>query len=95
MYQDELFSAYRRHPWHGLEAIPEGADDGIVQAYIEMLPSDTVKYELDKKTGFLVVDRPQRTSATPPALYGFIPRTYCASGESTSGSRKSTNRSRR
>jgi inorganic pyrophosphatase len=78
MYTDEPFSAYRRHPWHGLEPIPEGVEAGIVQAYIEMLPSDTVKYELDKNTGFLVVDRPQRTTATPPALYGFIPRTYCA-----------------
>lgn len=79
MYRDEPFSAYRRHPWHGLEPFPEGgAETGTVQAYIEMLPSDTVKYELDKNTGFLVVDRPQRTTATPPALYGFIPRTYCA-----------------
>ncbi|WP_435212313.1 inorganic pyrophosphatase [Luminiphilus sp. nBUS_16] len=78
MYTDEPFSAYRRHPWHGLEPIPEGVEPGIVRAYIEMLPSDTVKYELDKSTGFLVVDRPQRTTATPPALYGFIPRTYCA-----------------
>ncbi|MBT7341157.1 MAG: inorganic pyrophosphatase [Halieaceae bacterium] len=78
MYTDEPFSAYRRHPWHGLEPIPEGVQPGIVRAYIEMLPSDTVKYELDKNTGFLMVDRPQRTTATPPALYGFIPRTYCA-----------------
>jgi len=78
MYTDEPFSAYRRHPWHGLEAIPDGVEPGIVRAYIEMLPSDTVKYELDKNTGFLVVDRPQRTTGTPPALYGFIPRTYCA-----------------
>lgn len=79
MYRDEPFSAYRRHPWHGLEPFPDGgAESGTVQAYIEMLPSDTVKYELDKNTGFLVVDRPQRTTATPPALYGFIPRTYCA-----------------
>lgn len=78
MYQDGEFARWRRHPWHGLAAIPEGAADGIVQAYIEMLPSDTVKYELDKNSGFLMVDRPQRTSATPPALYGFIPRTYCA-----------------
>ena len=78
MYTDEPFSAYRRHPWHGLEAIPDGVEPGIVRAYIDMLPSDTVKYELDKNTGFLVVDRPQRTTATPPALYGFIPRTYCA-----------------
>ncbi|MEE4204233.1 MAG: inorganic pyrophosphatase [Halieaceae bacterium] len=78
MYQDEEFSAFRRHPWHGLKAQVDGAAEGIVQAYIEMLPSDTVKYELDKETGFLMVDRPQRTTATPPALYGFIPRTYCA-----------------
>ena len=78
MYTDEPFSAYRRHPWHGIEPIPEGVEPGIVRAYIEMLPSDTVKYELDKNTGFLMVDRPQRTTATPPALYGFIPRTYCA-----------------
>lgn len=78
MYEDGQFSAYRRHPWHGLDAMPKGADEGIVQAYIEMLPNDTVKYELDKDTGFLMVDRPQRTTATPPALYGFIPRTYCA-----------------
>ena len=78
MYEDGQFSAYRRHPWHGLDAMHKGADEGIVQAYIEMLPSDTVKYELDKDTGFLMVDRPQRTTATPPALYGFIPRTYCA-----------------
>ena len=78
MYTDEPFSAYRRHPWHGLEAIPDGVEPGIVRAYIEMLPSDTVKYELDKNTGVWVVARPQRTTATPPALYGFIPRTYCA-----------------
>ena len=78
MYQNGDFARWRRHQWHGLEAVPEGADDGIVQAYIEMLPSDTVKYELDKESGFLMVDRPQRTSATPPALYGFIPKTYCA-----------------
>ena len=78
MYQDGEFARWRRHPWHGLPALPEGAEEGIVQAYIEMLPSDTVKYELDKNSGFLMVDRPQRTTATPPALYGFIPRTYCA-----------------
>ena len=78
MYQNGDFARWRRHPWHGLEAVPVGADEGSVQAYIEMLPSDTVKYELDKESGFLMVDRPQRTSATPPALYGFIPKTYCA-----------------
>ena len=77
MYTDEPFSAYRRHPWHGLEPIPEGVEPGIVRAYIEMLPSDTVKYELDKRTGFLKVDRPQKFSNVYPSLYGFIPQTYC------------------
>ena len=42
-----------------------------------MTPADVVKYELDKNSGFLMVDRPQRTTSSPPALYGFIPRTYC------------------
>ncbi len=39
--------------------------------------STSLKYEVDKETGYLFVDRPQRTSSLPPALYGFIPRTYC------------------
>lgn len=78
MYQHGKFARWRRHPWHGLNPRAESAEEGIITAYIEMLPSDTVKYELDKNTGFLMVDRPQRTTATPPALYGFIPRTYCA-----------------
>ncbi len=36
-----------------------------------------MKYEIDKKTGYLRVDRPQGSSALPPTLYGFVPRTYC------------------
>ena len=40
--------------------------------------SDPIKYEVDKTTGYMRVDRPQRTSSQPPALYGFIPQTYCA-----------------
>jgi inorganic pyrophosphatase len=35
-----------------------------------------VKYEIDKESGYLRLDRPQRTSAQPPTLYGFVPRTY-------------------
>jgi inorganic pyrophosphatase len=42
-----------------------------------MTPFDLVKYEVDKTTGYLRVDRPQRTSSQPPALYGFVPRTWC------------------
>jgi len=45
-----------------------------------MTPFDSVKYELDKSTGYIRVDRPHRSSAQPPALYGFIPRTYCGEG---------------
>lgn len=37
-----------------------------------------MKYEIDKVSGYLRVDRPQRSSAQHPALYGFVPRTYCA-----------------
>ncbi|MBT8139976.1 MAG: inorganic pyrophosphatase [Gammaproteobacteria bacterium] len=77
MYSNREFNRWRRHPWHGLKAIPDPERPDVVRAYIEITPSDTVKYELDKETGFLMVDRPQRTTSTPPALYGLIPRTYC------------------
>ncbi len=77
MSEDLHFSQWRPHPWHGLEI---GSDaPGVVNAYIEITPFDLIKYEVDKKTGYLRVDRPQRTSSQPPALYGFIPRTYCGS----------------
>ena len=69
------FYRWRPHPWHGLEA---GADPPeVVHAYVEITPFDTVKYEVDKETGYLRVDRPQRSSSQPPTLYGFIPRTFC------------------
>lgn len=69
------FSRWRPHPWHGLET---GREPPVhVNAYVEITPFDLVKYEVDKATGYLRVDRPQRTSAQPPALYGFVPRTYC------------------
>jgi inorganic pyrophosphatase len=66
---------WRPHPWHGLEVGPQ--PPRIVHAYIEITPFDLVKYEVDKFTGYLRLDRPQRTSSTPPSMYGFIPRTYC------------------
>lgn len=71
----EPFHAWRPHPWHGLSVGPEPPT--IVHAYIEITPFDDVKYEIDKVTGYLRVDRPQRTSSQPPTLYGFIPRTFC------------------
>lgn len=69
------FYRWRPHPWHGLEIGPQPPD--LVYAYIEMTPFDHIKYEVDKTTGYLYVDRPQRTSSLTPTLYGFIPRTFC------------------
>jgi len=66
---------YESHPWHGVEIgnkCPE-----ILTTFIEVVPSDTVKYEIDKVTGYLKIDRPQKFSNVVPALYGFIPQTYC------------------
>ncbi|RDV39127.1 inorganic pyrophosphatase [Bradymonadaceae bacterium TMQ3] len=70
------FQQFRPHPWHGL-TVGDNAPE-VVNAYIEMTPFDSVKYEIDKETGYLRVDRPQRFSSQPPTLYGFVPRTYCA-----------------
>lgn len=69
------FYRWRPHPWHGLDVGPE--PPRLLNAYIEITPFDVVKYEIDKATGYLRVDRPQRSTSMPPALYGFIPRTYC------------------
>jgi inorganic pyrophosphatase len=69
------FFRWRPHPWHGLSAGPNPPE--IVLAYIELTPFDRVKYEIDKETGYLRVDRPHRASSVPPNLYGFIPKTYC------------------
>lgn len=66
---------YKLHPWHGVETGPNAP--AIVTAFIEITPSDTVKYEIDKASGILKVDRPQLYSNVVPALYGFIPQTYC------------------
>ena len=71
----EPFFRWRPHPWHGLDVGPNPPQ--VVNAYIEITPFDLVKYEIDKATGYLRVDRLQRTSSQPPTLYGFIPRTYC------------------
>lgn len=66
---------FRPHPWHGLDFGPDAPE--VVHAYIEITPFDLVKYEIDKATGYLRVDRPRRASSVPPSLYGLIPRTYC------------------
>lgn len=66
---------FQAHPWHGISA-GENAPEKV-NVYIEIVPSDTIKYEIDKESGHLMVDRPQTFSNIIPALYGFVPQTYC------------------
>ena len=66
---------YRAHPWHGVSMGREAPD--VVTVYVEIVPTDTVKYEVDKVSGILRVDRPQQYSNVCPALYGFVPQTFC------------------
>ena len=67
---------HRAHPWHGVDIGPEAPQ--VVAAYVEIVPTDAVKYEIDKESGILKIDRPQQFSNVCPTLYGFIPRTLCA-----------------
>jgi inorganic pyrophosphatase len=61
------------HPWHD---IPIGAHaPGEFQTLIEIPKGSKIKYELDKETGFLRVDRVLYSSVVYPANYGFIPQT--------------------
>jgi inorganic pyrophosphatase len=72
---DLLAILFQAHPWHGVAPGPDAP--GVLNAYIEIVPTDAVKYELDKSSGHLRVDRPQRFSSLCPTLYGFIPQTFC------------------
>lgn len=65
---------YKSHPWHGVDIGAEAPE--VVMCFIEMVPRDTVKYEVDKVSGYLKIDRPQKYSNSVPALYGFIPQTF-------------------
>ncbi|MDF2449554.1 MAG: Inorganic diphosphatase [Bacteroidota bacterium] len=65
----------KAHPWHGI-SIGDKCPD-IITSFIEMVPADHVKYEIDKASGYRKVDRPQKFSNIIPALYGFVPQTYC------------------
>jgi inorganic pyrophosphatase len=65
----------RPHPWHGID--PGARAPEVVTVYVELVPSDGVKYEIDKESGYLRIDRPQRFATYCPTLYGFVPRTYC------------------
>lgn len=64
------------HPWHDLPAMAED-DNDVFQAVIEISRGSKVKYELDKVTGLMRVNRILYSSVMYPANYGFVPRTYC------------------
>lgn len=72
---DAMNKRYVAHPWHGIN-IGEKQPD-IVNAFIEIIPSDAIKYEVDKDSGYILIDRPQKFSNHMPCMYGFLPQTYC------------------
>jgi len=72
---DIMNQRFVSHPWHGIE-LGEKAP-AVVNAYIEITPADAIKYEIDKPSGHIMVDRPQKLSNHMPCLYGFVPKTYC------------------
>jgi inorganic pyrophosphatase len=80
-------SQFKAHPWHGIS--PGDKAPALVTAFIEIVPTDTVKYEIDKGSGYLKIDRPQRYSNRCPMLYGFIPQSYCGTNVGTLCAEKS------
>jgi inorganic pyrophosphatase len=72
---EKMSKYFVAHPWHGVSAGEKTPD--IVNAFIEIIPSDAIKYEVDKESGYIIIDRPQKFSNHMPCLYGFVPRTYC------------------
>jgi inorganic pyrophosphatase len=67
------------HPWHDVE-LPRFVEEPV-PAIIEIPTGSKVKYELDKKSGLLLVDRILFSAVHYPANYGFVPRTYCDDGD--------------
>jgi inorganic pyrophosphatase len=67
------------HPWHDVPLSEDLA--AWFPVYIEIPKGSKVKYELDKGTGLLRVDRVLYSAVHYPANYGFVPRTYCPDGD--------------
>jgi inorganic pyrophosphatase len=67
------------HPWHDVE-LPRYVEEPL-PAIIEIPTGSKVKYELDKASGLLLVDRILFSAVHYPANYGFVPRTYCDDGD--------------
>jgi len=67
---------FKAHPWHGIKPGENCPEE--IRCFIEVVPGDQMKYEIDKESGYLIVDRPNLYSSVVPLLYGFIPMTYSA-----------------
>ena len=67
------------HPWHDVP-LPDDLADWF-PAFIEIPKGSKVKYELDKATGLLRVDRILYSAVHYPENYGLVPRTYCGDGD--------------
>ncbi|KAJ3443378.1 soluble inorganic pyrophosphatase 2 [Anaeramoeba flamelloides] len=77
--KDSIYPTKVVHPWHGVshgDNIPEEFN-----AIIEIPKGSKLKYELDKKTGLLKVDRILYSSVVYPHSYGFIPQSFCEDGD--------------
>lgn len=70
-----MFSNKKAHPWHGVSRGEKAPQE--VTVFIEIVPRDTVKYEIDKASGYLKIDRPQQYSNVVPTNYGFVPQSFC------------------
>ncbi len=67
------------NPWHIVDSGDEAPE--IVTAVIEVPKGSKTKYELDKKSGLIMVDRILYSAVHYPANYGFIPQSYCEDGD--------------
>lgn len=64
-----------RHPWHSIHYGEDAPD--TVKSIVEIPTGSQAKYELDKDSGLLKLDRVLFSSIHYPANYGFIPQTFC------------------
>ena len=67
------------NPWHAVDPGKKAPD--VVNGIIEIPTATRAKYELDKDSGLLKLDRVLYSSIYYPANYGFIPKTYCDDGD--------------
>ena len=67
------------HPWHDVSYGKNAPN--VIQAIIEVPKDSKLKYEVDKETGLIILDRPLYSSVHYPGDYGFIPQTYWEDGD--------------